>query len=316
MIPTITITQRKFDHKFRLAVDEAWLTREVTINTPPFRFGGINDFECWIKCEVKRVPNVNHAYYKVQLSLESRILDTSMKERETFRNHLLFSFTVENADGTETGKCDYVNNNMYVSYLRETKRIVNGKVAFIVTATYAPPHCINNDVSTCNVQLLPHEIMQFDEQSCDLKIVVGDLYIHAHKAFVSLISPVFAAMFTHNTKEAQTGAVNITDFDYGTVKTAINMLYGHPFEPHSIQEVIAVTRFAEKYMIKTAVERLETWLTGNITIDNFDAIVEYAWNHSSDKLKHLCANFYHQHAHPGFPLIDPVISAEMMQLLG
>uniref|UniRef100_A0A7E5A165 BTB domain-containing protein n=1 Tax=Panagrellus redivivus TaxID=6233 RepID=A0A7E5A165_PANRE len=310
MMPTFAITQKKFTRTIRLELDKVWLTKPISMDTPKFKLDGMNDFECWITCKTA-VTSFGLGEPFVLFPPRFTVFNLAMEGSNEYQDHLSHQVSIETSGEARKWNPDCISN---CDLLRHNC-IINEKVTFLITVTYAPPHFINNDVSSCELQLLPHEIMQFDEQSCDLKIVVGNLHLWVHKAFFKLVSPVFAAMFAHNTKEAQTATIRIKDYDYATVKTAIDLLYGRPFKPNSIQEVIAVTRFAEKYMIKTAVERLETWLTGNITIDNFGAIVEYALTHSSHKLKRRCASFYREHTYTDFPHVDPAIALEMTQLL-
>uniref|UniRef100_A0A7E4WA47 BTB domain-containing protein n=1 Tax=Panagrellus redivivus TaxID=6233 RepID=A0A7E4WA47_PANRE len=293
-----------FTHTVRLELDQTFLDKETIMNTPVFKFNGIEDFECWISVKRSLLAGIT-------LSLEFNVLNESMPDQDILRYHL----TLVTVAKTEGGKELVMYSNAVKARDLAPHCYINGKITLVSTATYTRLCVVNNDVKMYAIQLLPHEVMQFGDQNCDMKFVIGNGSISAHKAFMSLISPVFAAMFTHNTKEAQTGVINITDFDCSTVKAVIDLLYSRLFKPKSYKEVMEVLRFAEKYIINAAVDRLEKWLTHNVTPENFNAIVEYAWNHSSDKLKDVCARYYQQHVDFEFRQIDPVILGEMVKLI-
>uniref|UniRef100_A0A7E4UMR4 BTB domain-containing protein n=1 Tax=Panagrellus redivivus TaxID=6233 RepID=A0A7E4UMR4_PANRE len=191
--------------------------------------------------------------------------------------------------------------------------IVNDRVIIVVTATYCVPYITKTDAHSCKLQFQPYE---FVDQSCetyDFEIItVEGGRVLAHKGFLSMVSPVLNSMYTHNTKEAQTGVVTIKDFDHAIVNTAVDLLYGRLFEPKTVQDVISMLRFAEKYIIKAVITRLTGWLVENIIVDNLPLITQYAWKHSSEKLKIICARFYRKLTKVCY--IDPDIVADMAKL--
>uniref|UniRef100_A0AC34RS31 BTB domain-containing protein n=1 Tax=Panagrolaimus sp. JU765 TaxID=591449 RepID=A0AC34RS31_9BILA len=65
----------------------------------------------------------------------------------------------------------------------------------------------------------------FDETYKDFAFNVQKQTIKVHRNFIAVASPVFAAMLEPHTKEAQEGQVTIIDFDYVTVKAAVDWMY-------------------------------------------------------------------------------------------
>uniref|UniRef100_A0A7E4VN03 BTB domain-containing protein n=1 Tax=Panagrellus redivivus TaxID=6233 RepID=A0A7E4VN03_PANRE len=131
---------------------------------------------------------------------------------------------------------------------------------------------------------------QQDVTDAEFSFVDGKIKIH--RGILSAISPVFYAMFTHDTKEAKTGVINITDFDMKTAKSVINLCYGRNVETESIPEVVDMLRFADKYDIKAVVKKLEAIIEADLDKFNFCAITQYAWDLDRDNLKTACGKYY------------------------
>uniref|UniRef100_A0A7E4W6M7 BTB domain-containing protein n=1 Tax=Panagrellus redivivus TaxID=6233 RepID=A0A7E4W6M7_PANRE len=129
----------------------------------------------------------------------------------------------------------------------------------------------------------------------DFELAVGTDRLPVHKRYLSLISPVFNAMFLHDTSEARSGENLITDFDFDTVKTAINFCYGRPLEDPSVDTVIGILRFADKYDIKGVVNKLDQIPKLNLSTENFCTIVLYAYDCSKKELESECSKFYKIH---------------------
>uniref|UniRef100_A0A7E4UMV8 BTB domain-containing protein n=1 Tax=Panagrellus redivivus TaxID=6233 RepID=A0A7E4UMV8_PANRE len=149
--------------------------------------------------------------------------------------------------------------------------INNGKFVVIVTANVRMPICRPMLSSyTSNTTATSLNFKQFANTVPDFKFLLDGKCIPVHKEYMSNISPVFKAMFSHDTKETRTGTIEITDFDYDTVKAAVDLLYGHAFESKSLPEVILMLRFCEKYFITSAVNQLKGWLLNNTTVDELN----------------------------------------------
>uniref|UniRef100_A0A7E4WBQ6 BTB domain-containing protein n=1 Tax=Panagrellus redivivus TaxID=6233 RepID=A0A7E4WBQ6_PANRE len=100
------------------------------------------------------------------------------------------------------------------------------------------------------ITLRAHIFESLNDGSADFELVIGSDHVKVHKNFLALLSPVFNAMFSHDTAEVRTGKDVITDFDFETVKAAIDFCYGKGFLDFSTQTIIEMLRFADKYDIK------------------------------------------------------------------
>uniref|UniRef100_A0A7E4UYW6 BTB domain-containing protein n=1 Tax=Panagrellus redivivus TaxID=6233 RepID=A0A7E4UYW6_PANRE len=91
----------------------------------------------------------------------------------------------------------------------------------------------------------------------DAQIHVDDKTIDVHRHFLCMISPVFHAEFTHDTKEARSGTIEINDFSFDTVKKVIDYCYGREFVVDELSRMIDVLKFADKYDIKTVIKKFD-----------------------------------------------------------
>uniref|UniRef100_A0A7E4W231 BTB domain-containing protein n=1 Tax=Panagrellus redivivus TaxID=6233 RepID=A0A7E4W231_PANRE len=290
----------QFTNTVRIDIQEDLLGRNDTIKIEDQKIDGVVGFKWSITCQTWANRRV---YGKRAESVI--VIDVWGYDPYSFGN-VQYGVRVQNAPAIDVYD-KHINKSFYIPHdeLYDTRgAIKKGQIVILVDATYYMPARVKeqNDrylsqaAETVNrdVRLNVFELINGTDQAMDLEIVVGDGKIKGHKAFLSLVSPVFNAMFTHNTQEAQSGVVTIKDFDYATVKEAIDMLYGNPFKPISVGRAIYLLKFAEKYIIKVAVDNLETWISDKITTDAFALVVRHAWEHSSEKLKFACGKFYHQ----------------------
>nr|XP_039264567.1 uncharacterized protein LOC120340389 [Styela clava] len=67
--------------------------------------------------------------------------------------------------------------------------------------------------------------MREDPERCDFRILVGSEKILAHRNILSANSKYFEAMFTHNTKEKQSGEVTLKEVDQVCVKKCVDYMY-------------------------------------------------------------------------------------------
>uniref|UniRef100_A0A7E4VW38 BTB domain-containing protein n=1 Tax=Panagrellus redivivus TaxID=6233 RepID=A0A7E4VW38_PANRE len=145
------------------------------------------------------------------------------------------------------------------------------------------------------IRLSPCLAPYSDHGPSDFELVVGFRRVKVHKRFLSLISPVFHAMLSHDTAEAKFGKVKITDFDFETVKTAIDFCLGRKLEAQSVETVVGILRFADKYAIDTVTDQLSKIPRSNLSIDTFPTIVHYAYDCSDSDLFDECCAFFKEH---------------------
>uniref|UniRef100_A0A7E5A0H7 BTB domain-containing protein n=1 Tax=Panagrellus redivivus TaxID=6233 RepID=A0A7E5A0H7_PANRE len=157
---------------------------------------------------------------------------------------------------------------------------------------------------TCNVEfdvtvpfsfLIPRLMRHTDRISADFEIVVGLDRLKVHKSLLSLISPVFNAMLSHDTAEAKSGKVDIKDFDFETVKAAIDFCYGREPENLCVDTIVGILRFADKYDIQAVTEELSKIPLTNLAPETFATIAHFAYNCSKHKLFKGCCDYFKDH---------------------
>uniref|UniRef100_A0A7E4V456 BTB domain-containing protein n=1 Tax=Panagrellus redivivus TaxID=6233 RepID=A0A7E4V456_PANRE len=162
------------------------------------------------------------------------------------------------------------------------------------------PHFRDGKVTiTCNVSfkfrmpllLSKHSIVESCEAvPTDCELVVGSDSVKVHKNLLQFIAPGLYANFLHNTVEARSGKIVITDFDYKTVKSAMAYFYGCTLKDQSVETVVGILRFADKYNIKST--ELESVPCENINVDSFCTITHYAFDCCKDNLLRKCGVFF------------------------
>uniref|UniRef100_A0A7E4W4L6 BTB domain-containing protein n=1 Tax=Panagrellus redivivus TaxID=6233 RepID=A0A7E4W4L6_PANRE len=131
-----------------------------------------------------------------------------------------------------------------------------------------------------------------DHIPMDFEFVVGDSNVKAHRQFLALISPVFHAVFSHDTIEARTGQLVVKDFEFNVVKAAIDFCYGRELNDNSIETIVGVLRFGDKYDIKSFSAELEKVLLFNLNSQSFCVIAHYAFDCSKADIMEECAKFF------------------------
>lgn len=64
-----------------------------------------------------------------------------------------------------------------------------------------------------------------EELHTDCELIVADTVLRAHKAVLSVRSPVFNAMFDHNMKEANSSQCIIEDLTVNSVRAILQFIY-------------------------------------------------------------------------------------------
>uniref|UniRef100_A0A7E4V4N0 BTB domain-containing protein n=1 Tax=Panagrellus redivivus TaxID=6233 RepID=A0A7E4V4N0_PANRE len=151
------------------------------------------------------------------------------------------------------------------------------------------------DVKVPFTSFVPHVFQLFDHIPTDMELIVGSERMPCHKNFISMISPVFHAMFSHDTAESNSSQVEITDFDYETVKAAVDLCYGRQLENPSIDTIVAILRFADKYIITAVTNGFERLPLANLSVETFCTVAHYAYDCNKDALLAECSKFFKNH---------------------
>uniref|UniRef100_A0A7E5A1M1 BTB domain-containing protein n=1 Tax=Panagrellus redivivus TaxID=6233 RepID=A0A7E5A1M1_PANRE len=133
---------------------------------------------------------------------------------------------------------------------------------------------------------------EYNNVLTDFQIHCGNDHYEVHKDVLSKISPVFEAMLRHNFVEKSSNKLKIDDFDFKTLETALNFIYGRPCPPLSVKLGINVLHFANKYNITDIFTQLEKVLLYNLSATNFCVILRYADDCAKTKFFAECAMFY------------------------
>uniref|UniRef100_A0A7E4VCI2 BTB domain-containing protein n=1 Tax=Panagrellus redivivus TaxID=6233 RepID=A0A7E4VCI2_PANRE len=164
-----------------------------------------------------------------------------------------------------------------------------------------------------------HELIDISkEHSWNVKLVMGENYIKAHRGFLSMISPVFHAMFVPGTKESKTGIVEIKDLSYVTVKNALRYCYGGDPKDRTLAQLIDMLRFYDKYDIQAPIKKLELWLANSLSVKNFAPIASYSWQFDRVHLQRKCGQVFHLNktelaCHPTFVALGATTIAGVLK---
>lgn len=136
------------------------------------------------------------------------------------------------------------------------------------------------DKGQCN---LPVSMYQ-DDLFKDIKFVIGEESIMAHKSVLALHSKVFRSMLTLDTKERNKGIIEIRDTDVATFKAFIEYLYTNKID--RIQEVADdLLVLADKYDIQSLRITCERYLCETINKSNALCLFIKADLHKCQMLK-------------------------------
>ena len=131
------------------------------------------------------------------------------------------------------------------------------------------------------------------QTGCDVHFVFENgKEIGGHVVILSAMTPVFAAMFQHKTKEAQTRKVHIKDVSFDIFKQLLHYLYaGQLAGPLNEEMAQHLYEAADKYRILDLMDKCVEYLLPHIRIEN--ALSLFAWTdlHSINKLKYKVLSF-------------------------
>ncbi|XP_046983169.1 protein roadkill-like [Schistocerca americana] len=118
----------------------------------------------------------------------------------------------------------------------------------------------------------------------------GDTRLLAHRAVLADRSPVFAAMFAHDTLEASSGAVSIPDVGGPVLRQLVSYLYTlrAPQLPSTAPQLLAA---ADKYGVSRLKEECERQVAAQLTVETAAAAAVLAVRHSCSDLKHAALAF-------------------------
>jgi speckle-type POZ protein len=130
----------------------------------------------------------------------------------------------------------------------------------------------------------------FDDEICtDVTIKSKDGEFSVHKLIISR-SEVFERMLSGETKEAQSGVIEIEDIEYDVLVEMCRFLYYDEI-PKLQTLAIELLVAADEYMISDLAARCCQFLTFNITTENFLNVLTTADKLNKENLREAAIDF-------------------------
>ena len=128
----------------------------------------------------------------------------------------------------------------------------------------------------------------------DVTLAVGDKEFKAHKNILSARSPVFRAMFQHDTKEHKENRVQISDCDPYTVEEMLTFIYTGE-APRLKEMAHSLFVIADKYQLERLKKMCEQALWEKLDVTNAVDTLLLAVTHDLVLLKRSCIRFITTH---------------------
>lgn len=130
----------------------------------------------------------------------------------------------------------------------------------------------------CRHQELSDDLKEIyaDGKSTDFLLKIDGNDIPVHRMILKKRSPVFAAMFNHDTKENQTGEVSIVDIDGSAMELIVEYMYTGDFDNLTTENVLSVYAAAEKYDIKYVKELCSEFILRHLSMEWVCDVIKFA----------------------------------------
>uniref|UniRef100_A0A7N0UPG9 BTB domain-containing protein n=2 Tax=Kalanchoe fedtschenkoi TaxID=63787 RepID=A0A7N0UPG9_KALFE len=125
----------------------------------------------------------------------------------------------------------------------------------------------------------------------DITINTSDGSIQAHRAVLSIRSPVFCRMFSHDLKEKELSTLDISDISLEACKALLNYIYGDIQHEDFLTHRLALLYAAEKYDIADLKDACQESLTEDIDASNVLERLQVAFFYQMPKLKTSCKQY-------------------------
>ncbi|XP_047002326.1 poly [ADP-ribose] polymerase tankyrase-1-like [Schistocerca americana] len=125
-------------------------------------------------------------------------------------------------------------------------------------------------------------------------LVAGETRLAAHRAVLAARSPVFQAMFQHDTLEASSGHVVVTDVEAPVMRELLGYMYSlqAPQLPDMAPKLLTA---ADKYGVSGLKAACEQQVTAQLTVENAAATAVLAVRHSCASLTAATVAFVRAH---------------------
>jgi len=118
--------------------------------------------------------------------------------------------------------------------------------------------------------------------------------ILAHKAILTLRSPVFKAMFDSNMYECNTNQIQIPDFDVTTIRRMVEFLYKDTFtdiDGTSYEDFVSLLAIANKYQVIGLKKATEIYVIKMLSANNVSELTHNAILYDASDLLKACLHF-------------------------
>lgn len=124
-----------------------------------------------------------------------------------------------------------------------------------------------------------------DQKFCDISLCAGDKEFQAHRSILGARSPVFAAMFEHDTLEKEQNRVVIEDIDSDVMHQLLRYVYTGDTEQLTPSIAVSLLAAADKYALPKLKKKCSNYLCSNLTTDMALGVLTVANMHQDDNLK-------------------------------
>lgn len=175
--------------------------------------------------------------------------------------------------------------------LPQSKFLVDGdKFDIVVVLEEANVEDLNLEwISTGLLDTLNSKMYK-DESFKDIKFIVGDQVIMAHKAVLAAQSPVFKSMLTLDTKEKRDNAVEIDDVDFEVFNAFVKFIYTEVIDDVG-KFGMDLLMLTDKYDMQDLKSKCQNFLSESITEVNAVDYLIFADTHKCVTLKSNAITF-------------------------
>jgi speckle-type POZ protein len=116
----------------------------------------------------------------------------------------------------------------------------------------------------------------------------------AHKAILAMTSPVFAAMFSHPTKEVLSGQVEVKDVDPDVFQEILRFIYTAGRMRSTVMDKFApgLLAAADKYLLEELKIQCETHLINQMSAENCLELLSLTAHHPAEHLKKNAIEYF------------------------
>ncbi|XP_049769517.1 serine/threonine-protein phosphatase 6 regulatory ankyrin repeat subunit A-like [Schistocerca cancellata] len=135
-----------------------------------------------------------------------------------------------------------------------------------------------------------------DGEGATVTLVAGQTRLVVHRAVLVAGSPVFAAMFRHDTAESRGGLVDVADVEGPVLRELLTYLYTLR-APQLASLAPRLLAAADKYGVASLKAQCEQQLAAGLTVDNAAATAVLAVRHCCPGLRQTAVSYIKGHTH-------------------